>query len=52
MRGMQHVLEVAIRSDTQFLAQNDVMDYSLLVGLDAEKKVCYPALARIVSRVN
>lgn len=35
----KHALETAIRCDTHFLAANDVMDYSLLVGMDSDKKV-------------
>jgi 1-phosphatidylinositol-3-phosphate 5-kinase len=32
------VLTLAIEKDTQFLASQGVMDYSLLVGLDEQSK--------------
>ncbi|KAG6899412.1 hypothetical protein C0995_006024, partial [Termitomyces sp. Mi166 len=34
----QHVLRAAIRSDADFLAKSNIMDYSLLVGVDEEHK--------------
>ena len=34
----QAVLMRAIESDTQFLASQTVMDYSLLVGLDEDRR--------------
>lgn len=32
------VLSAAIQNDTEFLSAQSVMDYSLLVGLDSERK--------------
>jgi 1-phosphatidylinositol-3-phosphate 5-kinase len=37
MAHSKGVLMDAILSDTQFLAKNSIMDYSLLIGLDEEK---------------
>ena len=33
------ILQAAIRNDTQFLTKYDLLDYSLLVGLDEEKQI-------------
>lgn len=38
MSHSKTVLSQAISSDTQFLASQSVMDYSLLVGLDKERR--------------
>jgi hypothetical protein len=38
MSHSKTVLTQAISSDTQFLASQSVMDYSLLVGLDKERR--------------
>ena len=38
MSHSKTVLSQAIGSDTQFLASQSVMDYSLLVGLDKERR--------------
>lgn len=32
------ILTAAIQNDTEFLSEQSVMDYSLLVGLDSDKK--------------
>jgi hypothetical protein len=32
------VLQEAIKSDSEFLSKSNIMDYSLLLGIDAEKK--------------
>ncbi|KAF9445443.1 hypothetical protein P691DRAFT_710328 [Macrolepiota fuliginosa MF-IS2] len=34
----KHVLREAIRSDADFLAKSNIMDYSLLLGIDEEEK--------------
>ncbi|RDB21822.1 hypothetical protein Hypma_010794 [Hypsizygus marmoreus] len=34
----KQVLRTAIRSDSEFLAKSNIMDYSLLVGVDEERK--------------
>jgi len=34
----KHVLQEAVTSDAEFLAENNIMDYSLLVGIDSERK--------------
>jgi 1-phosphatidylinositol-3-phosphate 5-kinase len=32
------VLQEAIKNDSEFLSKSNIMDYSLLLGIDAEKK--------------
>jgi len=32
------VLQEAIKSDSEFLSKSNIMDYSLLLGIDAERK--------------
>ncbi|KAG0516389.1 hypothetical protein BDA96_10G357900 [Sorghum bicolor] len=40
MLRIRHLLQHAIWNDTCFLASVNVMDYSILVGVDKGKHVC------------
>ena len=33
------MLQEAIKNDSEFLSKSNIMDYSLLLGIDAEKKL-------------
>ncbi len=45
-------MEAALWADTAFLAQQDVMDYSLLVGVDRENGVLALAIIDFIRQVR
>ncbi|KAG0147949.1 hypothetical protein CROQUDRAFT_42132 [Cronartium quercuum f. sp. fusiforme G11] len=48
----KHVIASAIENDTKFLAENNVMDYSLLVGVDDVRKELVVGMIDVIGTFN